>query len=188
MTQPDTGTVIAALRAEGDLQRACRSSASVLFDLAPDINTVQGKIKAAHAFGKKLFVHLDLAAGIGKDESGISFLKKLGVDGIISTRTNIIKAARENGLFTVQRFFIVDSHSIVTTLESLRASRADMIEIMPGILPRVIRTLRERTDVPIIAGGLIGTEADIREALDSGAVAVSTSREVLWEYRRTSRA
>jgi len=176
----NTGRVIAALRGETDFAYAVKHGTPVLFDLAPDLNTVERRIAAVHAAGKKLFVHLDLASGIGKDESGILYLKKLAVDGIISTRTNIIKTAREQGLFTVQRFFIVDSHSISTTLEALKASKADMLEIMPGILPRVIRTLRERIEVPIIAGGLIETEADIRDAVENGASAVSTSRRELW--------
>lgn len=175
------GTVIAALRNEKDFEAALGGSPSVIFDLSPDINGLQRKVDAAHAVGKMLFVHIDLAAGVGKDESGIVFLKKLGIDGIISTRTNIIKIAREQGMFTVQRFFIVDSHSIATTLEALKASKADMIEIMPGIIPRVIRALREKVDVPIIAGGLIETKADVADALKNGAGAVSTSRTALWE-------
>ena len=175
------GKIIAALRNEKDFESAICGSPSVIFDLSPDINGLQRKVDAAHAAKKMFFVHLDLAAGIGKDESGIVFLKKLGVDGIISTRTNIIKIARERGMFTVQRFFIVDSHSIATTLESLKASKADMIEIMPGIIGRVFRVLREKVDVPIIAGGLIESASDVADALKNGAGAVSTSRTELWQ-------
>jgi hypothetical protein len=53
-------------------------------------------------------------------QDDLTYTKKvieMGVDGIISTRTNIIKFARQEGLTTVQRFFIVDSHSVDTTVE-----------------------------------------------------------------------
>ncbi|MBQ8250149.1 MAG: glycerol-3-phosphate responsive antiterminator [Clostridia bacterium] len=176
-----TGSVIAALRADKDFASLGTTVPKLIFDLSPDINSIGKRLDAVHAVGKQYFVHIDLASVIGKDESGIVFLKKLGVDGIISTRTNIIKTAREHGIFTVQRFFIVDSHSVATTLESLKASKADMIEIMPGIIPRVIKSLREKIDTPIIAGGLIESKRDIENAIESGASAVSTSRTELWQ-------
>ena len=126
------------------------------------------------------FIHIDLAAGIGKDESGLSFLKNIGIDGIISTRVNIVKLAHKFGLFTVQRFFIVDSHSVDTTVEAIKSSKPDMIEIMPGIVTKVIKSLCSKVDIPIIAGGLIETPEEVSEILDSGASAVSTARHSLW--------
>lgn len=35
-------------------------------------------------------------------------------------------------------------------------------------------------DTPIVAGGLIETKEEIAEACNSGAIAVSTGRESLW--------
>ena len=175
------GKVIAATRNGSEFDAACQSEVNVIFDLAPDLNLLSERLEKAHRNSKKLFIHLDLANGIGKDESGIIFLKKLGIDGIISTRVNIIRTAREHGIFTVQRFFIVDSHSISTTLESLKASKADMIEIMPGTVSKVIRSLCITTSTPIIAGGLIETQAEISEAITNGATAVSTGKKELWK-------
>lgn len=133
--------------------------------------------KAAHSQGKKLFILIDLATGIGKDKSGILYAKNAGVDGIISTRTNIIKC----GLFTVQRFFIVDYHSIDTTVESVKASKADMIEFMSGILAKVIKKIEKLVNVPIIAGGSIDNIDEIKEIIESSATAVSTRDKRLWE-------
>ena len=115
--------VIAAVRTKDDLICASSSNVKIIFDLSPNIMTVEENLNKAHSVGKKYFIHIDLAEGIGKDKSGIEFMKKLGVDGIISTRPGIIKAARELGVFTVQRFFIVDSQSIDTTVESLKSSK-----------------------------------------------------------------
>lgn len=133
-----------------------------------------------HEAGKKCFIHLDLAEGIGKDRSGIEYLKSKGIDGIISTRTGTIKIARDLGLFTVQRFFIVDSRSVNTTIELWKTSKAQMIEIMPGCILKVIPKLKETVEVPIIAGGLIETEQEAVEAIKSGASAVSTGQRSLW--------
>lgn len=87
-------------------QSAVLSDAEVLFHLGADIITVSDDIKAAKQNGKFVFIHIDLADGIGKDKAGIHWLKTLGADGIISTRTQLIRAAHDSGLLAVQRFFI----------------------------------------------------------------------------------
>ena len=180
MERPEFGKVVAAVRTLEDFSAAVKSDVNIIFDLSPDILTLAKKVKVAHEASKKIFVHMDLASGIGKDESGIKYVKAVGVDGIISTRVNIVRLARENGVFAVQRFFAVDSQSIDTTISAIKSSKPDMIEIMPGILFKVIRHLCEKTDSPIIAGGLIDSSEEIENAIDSGAAAVSTGKKDLW--------
>jgi glycerol uptake operon antiterminator len=161
-------------------EKALSSKNKWIFDLDPDISEIEGKSDLSHRANKKYFIHFDLAAGIGKDKSGLLFVKDMGVDGIITTRVNIVKMAREAGLYTVQRFFIVDSHSVQTTLEGIKNAKPDMIEIMPGTLPKVIKGLKEQTSIPIIAGGLIETSDEIKLAFTAGASAISTTRTELW--------
>lgn len=172
--------VIAAVRTHDEILKAVGSDVKIVFDLSPDILTLDENAKILHKAGKKFFIHLDLANGIGKDSSGIIFAKNAGVDGIISTRSGVIKTAREVGMLTVQRFFIVDSHSVDTTVEALKLSKAQMIEIMPGGVSKVVKRLKEIVSVPIIAGGLIETKEEAQAALKSGASAVSTGTENLW--------
>ena len=174
-------SVIAAVRSRESFDEAVKSGSELIFDLAPDISDISEKAKISHAAGKKLFIHLDLASGIGKDKSGIDYVRSMGVDGIISTRANIIKLSREAGLHTVQRFFAVDSQSVATAVESRKNSKADMIEIMPGVIPKVISELREQVNVPIIAGGLIESEAEVKSVIAAGAAAVSTGKKSLWK-------
>lgn len=177
----DTGKVIAAVRTDEDLLLAAESSVKIIFYLAPNILTLKNVLDFAHLKGKKLFVHQDLAEGIGKDKSGVLYLKSLGVDGIISTRVSIIKLAHEAGLFTVQRFFTMDSHSIDTTVEGVKASKADMIEIMPGVVTKTIKMLKEKIKEPVIAGGLIESEEEAQAAWSAGATAISTGNKTLWK-------
>ncbi len=172
--------IIAAVRSANELLDAVRSDVWIIFMLAPNIEDIKEQTELVHKAGKKLFIHIDLAEGIGKDEYGIRFVKKLGVDGIISTRTNIIKTAAKIGVCTVQRFFIVDSHSVDTSIEAAKQSKADMIEIMPGTVAKVINKMKNELEMPIVAGGLIENELEIRQALLCGAAAVSIGKKEFW--------
>ena len=78
------------------------------------------KILQAHAVGKYVMVHIDLAEGIGKDRAGIEFLAGCGVDGIISTRSQIIRFAKDLHLLTVQRFFALDSKGMESIDDAIR--------------------------------------------------------------------
>ncbi len=175
--------IIAATRSDEDFFASLGTASSMIFDLSPDILTVSAKIRRAHEAGKKLYLHMDLARGIGRDESGLRFLHRLGADGILTTKAALVKEARELGLETVQRIFMLDSRSVETAMDSIRASRPDRIEIMPGLLPKVIRKIKTLTVVPLIVGGLIETPAEVVEALTAGADAVSTGRRDLWDWR-----
>ncbi len=172
--------IIAAVNTGEKLNEALKTSVPWIVHMTPNINTLEEEIKLVHQKGKKLFLHFDLSEGIGKDKYGIQFVKRMGIDGIVSTRTGLIKAAKEEGMATIQRFFIVDSHSVDTTVESLKISKADMIEVMPGVAPKIIQLLKKRVAVPIIAGGLIDTEEEISRAIESGATAISTGKQSLW--------
>ena len=172
--------VIAAIRNEADFKTALSSMVDIIFDLNPDILSLCERLELVHKCNKKLFIHMDLASGIGKDKSGLAFVKNAGVDGIISTRVNIIRSARELGIATVQRFFVVDSQSVETTIESIKSSKPDMIEIMPGIVTKVIRDLKTTMSVPVIAGGLISEAEEANEAFNAGADAISTGNAQLW--------
>ncbi len=170
--------VIAAIRDDG-WDAALHSPAQVLFYLSADLTTVDVKIRQAHEAGKILLIHLDLAEGIGKDRAGIRYLAQQGVDGIISTKAQIIRAARDMGLLTVQRFFALDSKGMESIEEMLHTSTPHLIEIMPGVIGKAIRRFRN-CGIPIIAGGLVETKAEVTEAISCGAAAVSTGKEDLW--------
>lgn len=175
--------IAAAIRTEKDFSTALRSDVDMIFLLHSNIMTVNQYIKEIHSAGKKAFIHVDFAEGIGKDRYGLEFLAKQGVDGILTTRTNIVKAAKEYGLITVQRFFIVDSHSLGTSVESIKISKPDIIEIMPGVVTKKIKEFADKANVPIIAGGLVETVEEVRAALEAGATVVSTGEAELWSMQ-----
>ena len=172
--------VIAAVQNDAAFKAALKSDADTIFLLCADILSLERTVNSAHAAEKQLFLHIDLTDGLGKDKGGIQYAASLKIDGVVSTRGNLIRYARECGLFTVQRFFIVDNHSMNTAIESIRQNRPDSIEIMPGLLPKVIAEIITRTGITVIAGGLIETRPEVQTALSAGAAAISTGKMELW--------
>ncbi len=174
-------SIIAAVRTEQELTAALEAAVETVFYLTPSVFTLAPAVEKAHARGKRLFIHMDLAEGIGKDRAGLQLVKNMHVDGIISSRGSIIKMAKEAGLFTVQRFFLVDSHSVETIVETIKSVKPDMAEIMPAVVPKVMTSLKEKVSIPMIAGGLIDSRDEIERAIESGAAAVSIGKKEFWE-------
>ena len=86
----EKNSIIAASKSDAAFEAALESNVKVIFDLNPDLLTLADKVKRAHEKGLKIFIHFDLATGIGKDKSGILFAKATGVEGIINTRVKMI--------------------------------------------------------------------------------------------------
>ena len=179
----DNRKVAASVRTDEDFKEALQSDVEVIFMQNSDILNVKEQITQAHSSGKKVLIHMDFAEGIGKDRAGLNFIKLMGADGILTTKTGMIRSAKDIGLITVQRFFIVDSHSVDTAVESIKIARPDVIEIMPGVLEKKIREFAEKVDTPILAGGLIEFKEEVDSALEAGAKAVSTASKNLWNYK-----
>lgn len=173
--------VIAAIRGNEGFAAAVKSSAKVIFALKSNIFNIAEYAAEAHKADKLIFFHVDMADGVSGDACGLKFLKESGADGIISTRSNTVRAAKETGLMAVQRFFIIDSQSVRSSIEAVTAFKPDFIEILPGTLSKITASFCGAVDVPVIAGGLIETKQEIIEALKVGASAVSTSKYELWQ-------
>ncbi len=171
--------VIANTANDQAFRAALKAPPEVIFYQNISLPKIQSIVQEVHNVGKKLFVHIDLAEGLGKDRTGVEYLASCGVDGLISTRGQLIRYAHEAGLLTVQRFFLLDSQSLSGISNMIANTTPDWIEVIPGVIGKAIeRFVGGR--VPVIAGGLIETKAEVTEALRCGASAVSTSREDLW--------
>lgn len=175
--------VAAAVRTREDFDIALTSKVDVIFLLYSSIMNIEEYVRKAHNAGKKIFIHMDFVEGVGKDRAGMEFLKSVKADGILTTKTNMIRPAKDCGLITVQRFFIVDSHSVDTAVESIRIAKPDVVEIMPGVVEKKIREFSQKVSTEILAGGLIEFKEDVDAAISAGATAVSTAGRELWNYR-----
>ena len=176
----ENSPIIAAIKNDAELHQSLTSDSQVIIILYGDICNIADIEDTVKSAGKIALVHLDLIGGLNAKEIAVDFIKKYTrADGIISTRPNLIHHAKELGLITVQRFFLLDSISFENVVR--QSSHADVIDILPGAMPDVIRRLSQRVTQPLIASGLLTDKRDVCGALAAGAVAVSTTSEELWE-------
>ena len=174
--------VIAAVKDEDGLQKALESDCSTVFLLASTILNVGDLVQRIKAAGKVAVVHIDLVEGLSNREIAVDALVQLcQPDGIISTRPGQVRRAQQLGLITVQRAFILDSMSITGLHSQLAVGKPDFIEILPGIMPRIITEITQSTEIPVIAGGLIKYKDEVVGAIRAGAVAVSTTCRAVWK-------
>ncbi|WP_352420643.1 glycerol-3-phosphate responsive antiterminator [Proteiniborus sp.] len=173
--------IIAAINDIDKAEAAVNSPCKIIFLLAGDIFNIKSIVERVKENHKLIYVHIDLMEGFSKDVISLRFINEnIGPDGIITTRGNIVKAAKEMNIFTIQRLFVLDSLSLDTGIKSIRSTRPDAIEILPGIMPRVTKLIHSETRIPVITGGLISEKDDVIQNLKSGAIGVSTSKEEIW--------
>jgi len=173
--------IIAAVRTPDALKQACQTDIGILFILHASLSDIAEQVRCAKDAGKCVFIHADLIEGLSADGAAVRYLRSVTqADGLISTRSGVIRAAKECGFLTVQRFFVVDSQAEEALLRTVSQTHPDCIELMPGILPTVVARLHAKLSQPVIAGGLVETKEQVMEALSAGADNVSTSREDLW--------
>ncbi|MEG0146591.1 MAG: glycerol-3-phosphate responsive antiterminator [Clostridia bacterium] len=173
--------VIASARDLAQVERAGASGVSAIFLLGGSILTLGAMADCARASGKRVFVHLDLLAGLGRDAAAVEWCAgQIHPDGVISTRAPLLKRAGELGLITIQRLFVMDSASLTSGVKFLKNNAPDMLEVLPGLVPKAITHLSRALKMPIIAGGMITEPGEVAQALRAGAVGVSTSTQALW--------
>ena len=169
--------IIPAVKSPEELDRILTGPEKLVFVLFGDILTIPDIVAKLKTAGKTVLVHLDLIDGLNSREVAVDFLaENTRADGILSIKANLVKYAKSRGLLAVQRFFVLDSMALINVEKQFPLDYADAVEILPGLMPKVIRRLAGLTDKPIIAGGLITDRQDVKSALDAGAAAVSTTK------------
>lgn len=173
--------IIAAISDHDMIDEAIASPSEIIFLLKGNILNLAEISKKLKDSGKLVFVHMDLMEGLTKESVALEYVSKTcHLDGIITTRTSLLKKAKELNLFTIQRLFLLDSLSLDRGIHSVKNIRPDAVEILPGIVPKMTRFLTEELNVPIITGGLIKDKEDVIESINAGAVGISTSRKEIW--------
>ena len=173
--------IIMAVKDWEGVQRCLEMESRVVFILFGDICNISDIVKKLKSAGKIAIVHMDLIDGLGNKEVAVDFMKQLtDLDGIISTRPSLINRGKELGVFTILRVFLLDSMVLENIKKREIQVAPDMIEVMPGIVPKVTKKITDALSVPIICGGLICDKDDIMNALHAGAVAVSSTNTDVW--------
>lgn len=173
--------VIASIKDMDGLRTVLRVSCPVVFVLFGSITTISGIVATLKGAGKIVFVDVDLVDGFSNKPVVVDFLKEhTRADGVLSSKSIMVKTAKSVGLLAVHRLFLIDSFSYHNVPKQVRLSNADAIEIMPGCIPRVISWIRTDTDIPLIAGGLVCDKQDVTSALGAGAIAIASSNRDVW--------
>ena len=158
------------------------SESDIVYIIYGDICNIADIVERVKSMGKRAIVHVDLIVGLSSKEISIDFIKKYThADGIISMKPAMIKRANELGLFTIQRFYMMDGFTYANIVKNVKTTNPDVVEFMPAGLSKVMKYLAEQIDKPIVASGLTQDKEDVMGALKAGAYAVATTNVALWD-------
>ena len=173
--------VITAVKNKKELAAALQTESEFVFVLFGDLCEIREIISKIKEKGKLAVVHMDLIDGLAQRETAVDFLVETArVDGIISTKPQLLRRGKSKGIITVQRFFLLDSMSLQKIFQQSDFHDVDLIEILPGCMPKIIRKVCSSVPVPVIAGGLIQEKDDVVQALSAGAAGVSSTDVNIW--------
>ena len=173
--------VITAVKNDKELKAALETDSGFVFVLYGDLSNIHEIVSRIKHAGKYAIVHIDLVDGLSAREAAVDFLFDTAhADGVISTKIQLLRKAKSKGMITVQRFFLLDSLSLKKIHMQSDFRDVDLVEILPGCMPRIIKRVCGSISVPVIAGGLIQEKDDVVQALAAGAAGVSTSDPGVW--------
>ena len=144
--------IIAAVKNMKDIEVSCTiEEIQVIFILFGDVCSIDRIVKRVKDAGKVAMVHVDLISGLSPKEVSVEYLKEhTEADGIISTKPSLIKKAKELGMYTILRYFLLDSMAFENIRQQQHIVRPDFIEVLPGVMPRVIKRICSSIKTPII--------------------------------------
>ena len=173
--------IIAAVRDDEGLAQCLRTDIQTVFVLYGDICNIPEIVRQIKDAGKIAIVHADLIGGLAAKEISVDFLRRsTQADGVISTRANMIQRAKELNMIAILRVFLIDSMALDSALGA-KNLKPDAIDILPGLMPSMLRKVRQMTGLPILTGGLITEKKEVMQALEAGALAISSTAPAVWE-------
>ena len=114
----ESNPIIAAVKDMDGLHKAVKiDSIRIIFILFGDVCNIVQIVDEIKENNKVAMVHIDLIVGLSAKDISVDFIKKnTKADGIITTKPNLIKRAKELSLYTVLRFFLIDSMALENVL------------------------------------------------------------------------
>lgn len=179
----ESNPVICAVKDNKGLELSLDSEANVVFILYGDVLNISEIVEKVYNKNKICVVHIDLIGGLSGKEISVDFIKKnTKAHGIISTKVNLIRRAKELDLFTVLRIFLIDSMAFENIDKQYSSCKPDFLEILPGVMPKVIKKICDDKRINLIAGGLINDKEDVLSALSAGAMSISSTNSKVWFF------
>ncbi len=173
--------VISSIKSNQGLKEVLNNPCEVVFVLYGNLFTIYEIISKLKQANKIVFLNIDLVEGFSSKEIVVEYIKtNTNIDGILSSKATLLKTAKNLGLLTIHRLFVIDSFSFNNIQKQINISKPTCIELLPGCVPRVIQWTLETIDIPLIAGGLVCEKDDVIAALNAGAIAISTTNQDVW--------
>lgn len=174
--------IIPAIRKVDLVGQAAAAHGKIVYLLTGDPENCESMIQRILQAGKLPVVNLDLLNGFSRDRYAVSYLKRVGAQGIISTHLDPLRHALSIGLYAVQRTFLLDSGAMETIANQLRNTPVDALEVLPALVaPKIINRVRSISpELPVVGGGLIETLKEVEDLLAQGLSAVSCSNPQMW--------
>ena len=179
----ESNPVVAAAKDREGLEECCGlEDIKVVFILFGDICSIRDIVDRVKTSGRMAFVHIDLITGLGAKEVAVDYIRQYTeADGIITTKPALVRRGKELSLCTVLRYFLIDSMALENIRNQQHGIRPDFIEVLPGLMPKVIGQLCQISRTPIIAGGLLNDKEDVMNVLSAGVIAVSSTNQDVWQ-------
>ncbi|MEY8337514.1 glycerol-3-phosphate responsive antiterminator [Lachnospiraceae bacterium 62-35] len=173
--------VIAAVKDDEGIERSFKSECKIIFILYGTVCNIAEIVDRIKEHDKIAIVHADLISGLNSREIVADFIKEnTRADGLISTKLGLVKRAISLGMIGGLRTFMIDSMALSMTMKQMETFQPDFLEILPGLMPKILREVKEGIQIPLIASGLLSDKKDMISAFSAGADAISTTREDLW--------
>ncbi len=175
-------SVIASVRNEKEMDEAVRNNVKNVFLVRSSIHDVDWFCMMADENDINLFIYFDMIKGLSQDKEAVQFVvENLNFTGIVSNKAHIVKEAMNFKTFAILTLFLLDSYAIKQGTKILKDLKPDAINIAPGVIPKIVDQFINEVNIPVITSGLITEKEEIRQLLDAGATAVSTSNQELWK-------
>lgn len=173
--------ILPAVRSMKDLEKLTMTDYKACVMLDAHIGHVKSIMGLLNKNKIETYMHIDLIKGMSHDEFACEYIiQQYQPKGIVSTKTKVIRKAKSLNTLTIFRVFIIDSQALTRSIELIEKVEPDFVEVLPGIASKAINQIQKETTTSVIAGGLINDEAEIQEAISSGAKYVTTSYQKLW--------
>lgn len=172
----------AAITGGVSVDAALASRVPVVFILRGNGLLLPPLIRRIHAAGKLVAVHIDLVGGLRQDRAGVAWLAKAGTDAVISSHGQLMPAIAGDGMTAIHRLLLVRRSQLDSAAHAITRSAPHIVEVLPGVLLPSLMDWMPPFTVPVLGGGFIRTEADVRSVLDAGALGVTTSTSALWGH------
>lgn len=180
--------VIASVTKENQLEKVLKykDNLKAVFILTGNFINIKEYVKLYQSNGIDVYIHVEKIKGLKLDDFGFKYIKQMiQPEGIITTKMSHVKLAKKNDIFVIQRFFLADHDMKENIINTAKVSQPDMLEMMPTITSFLIESIQSEVKIPIIMGGLVDSETYLTQALEDGALGVSTANKEMWKREFT---